>query len=246
MKNHILQELGLSKNESRIYLSLLEQGSSTATRLAAASGVHRVNVYDSIKGLKEKGLVGEINNDNKRLYQAAPPEHLRHLLREKEIKLDQILPQLNLSGTLQGTKHQVQIFEGYDFIRNLFLHFLELKEEILDQNIPVFVLQEMGQYFQDIVHKRRAEQKQMMYHLYHKDALERIKFLNTLPYTEARYLDQPYEQNVTTTICRDEVAIQVYYPHKEQKPLTIYIKNKHIADAYKMHFFLVWEKAKKP
>ena len=52
MKENILMDLGLSKNESKIYLSLLEQGISTATQVAEKSGIHRVNVYDSLNKLK--------------------------------------------------------------------------------------------------------------------------------------------------------------------------------------------------
>ena len=244
MKEQTLMSLGLSKNESKVYLSLLEEGSSTITVIAGVSGIHRVNVYDSISRLKKRGLIGEINQEGKKMYQAAPPETLRNILREKEMELEQVIPQLSLANALNKNSHNVQIYEGYDFIRNMFLHFLELKEDILDLNVPTFVLHKMGPYFQEIVHKRRAQQKQKMYHIYHRDARERIQYLNTLPHTYARYLDQEYERNVTTTICGDEVAIQVYYENKEQKPLTIMIKNKQIADAYKDHFFIVWEKAK--
>ena len=246
MKEEVLVELGLSKNESKIYVSLLEQGSSTVTQVAGLSGIHRVNVYDSLKKLKMKGLIGEISHDGKKLYQAAPPEALRNIIKEKEIRLEQVIPQLTLSNGLSRGVHNVQIYEGYDFIRNLFLHFLELKEDILDLNVLKFVLQQMGQHFQEVIHIRRAQQKQKMYHIYHKEAIERIKFLNTLPYTFARYLEQDYDHNVTTTICGDEVAIQVYYQNNEQKPLTIMIKNKQIADAYRAHFFILWEKAKMP
>ncbi len=246
MKEKVLAELGLSKNESKIYISLLETGAATMTRIAEASGIHRVNVYDSIAKLKEKGLVGQISHDGKKHYQAAPPDALRNIIKEKEIRLNQILPQLTLSNQLAKTSHHVQIFSGYDFIRNMFLHFLEVKEDILDLNVPQFVIDQMGEYFPEVIHKRRAQQKQTMFHIYSKSALERIKFLNTLPYTKARFIDDTNNHNVTTTICGEEVAIQIYYENDEQKPLTILIKNKEIADTYRTHFFTIWDIAKKP
>ena len=174
---------------------------------------------------------------------AAPPPSLKNIFNEKKIKLNKIIPQLELSGTLNKGKHNVQVFEGYDYIRNMFLHFLEIGEDILDLNVPKFVLESMGSYFQSEIHKRRATNKQKMYHIYNKDALERIKFLNTLPYTYAGYLDDSNDQNVTTTICGDEVAIQVYYEDPKHKPMTILINNKDIADSYRSNFFILWEKA---
>lgn len=246
MKQHILMELGLSLNESKIYLSLLEQGAANANRIAEISGIHRVNVYDSVHKLKERGLVSEVSLEGKRLFQASPPEVLKNIIKAKEIKLNTILNELELVAKLSRKNYEVQVYEGWDFIRNLFLHCLQLKEPIFALDVPITGIQKLGHYFQEVIHKRRAEQNQMMYHIYSREAMERIKFLNTLPYTEARYLEKEHEGNVTTTICGEEVAIHVIYEHEQQKPLTIMIKNRQIADAYRTHFWLLWEKAKLP
>src|SRR3989338_11309928 len=157
-----------------------------------------------------------------------PPEILRNLLKQKEMKLDQIIPQLALSNQLVGTSHQVQIYQGWDFIRNMFLHFLEIKKEIYALNVPPFVIEKVSDHFQNVIHKRRAEQGQKMYHLYMKEAIERIRFLNTLPFTEARYLEENCREHpVTTTICGDEVAIQIFNEEKDSRPVVILIKDEH-------------------
>jgi sugar-specific transcriptional regulator TrmB len=245
MKEETLGELGLTQNESKVYLSLLEKGFSTATQIAESSGIHRVNVYDAVNKLKERGLVGEMLHQGRRCYQAAPPSALRNLLTEKEIKLNKILPELELHNKLTKKEQVVQVFEGYDFIRNMFLHFLEMKEDILDWDVPKFVLDQMGKYFQEEIHNRRAKQRQWMYHIYSKEAAERVKFLNTLPYTKARCSEEDTSSKVTTTICGDEVIIQVYY-EGDKKPVSILIKNKEIADSYRLHFWSQWERSVKP
>ncbi len=251
MKEQILMDLGLSQNESKIYLSLLETGFSNPTKIAEASGVHRVNVYDSVNKLKEKGLISEVVKEGKRCFQAAPPESLKNILREKEMQLNKIIPELELQKKLAEHQHQVEMYEGHDFIRNMFIRFLEKKEDILDLGIPKFVLEQMskqgmdGEYFHNELHKRRIKQKQTMYHIYNSDAKDRIKFLNTLPYTKARYLPSDFNQVVTTTICGDELVIQVYH-EDGQKPQSIVIKNENIANAYKKYFWLIWDKAETP
>lgn len=242
MKEEILMELGLSQNETKIYISLLETGSSSATKIAEKSGVHRVNVYDSISKLKKKGLVSELTTEGKRNYQASPPEALKNILKEKEIRLNKIIPELEISNKLNKSQQNVEIYEGYDYIRNMFLHFLELKQDIFAIDAPKFAIERVGKFFQEVIHKRRAEQKQMMYHLYNRDAIDRIKYLNTLPYTEARYLDQDNNNTTTTFICGDEIAISIMHEHQDQKPYTILIKNKSVADAYRAHFWIIWEK----
>lgn len=246
MKEQTLMEVGFSKNEAKVYVSLLETGPASATKVAEVSGIHRVNVYDAIEKLKGRGLVGFLQQNGKRAFQASPPDTLLNIPKTMEIKIQNILPQLQLQHQLAPHKSDVQLFDGYDFIRNMFLQFLETKEDILDLNVPKFVLQLMGKDFQETIHKRRAQQKQRMYHIYHKVALERIKFLNTLPYTKARYLEQEDNNNVTTTICGEVVAIQIYHENNGQKPVTIFIKNKSIADVYRKNFFIIWDKAKDP
>src|SRR3989339_136977 len=48
-KEATLQELGLTHNESKIYLALLEQGCVTAGKVTEKCHLHRANVYDELK-----------------------------------------------------------------------------------------------------------------------------------------------------------------------------------------------------
>src|SRR3989338_4633425 len=147
MKENVLMDLGLSQNESKIYLSLLHHGAANPTIIATESGIHRVNVYDSLAKLKEKGLVSEIIHAGKRQFQAAQPEALKNIIKEKEIKLHKILPELQMAGRLAANSQNVQIYDGYDFIRNLFLHFLDVNEDILAMDVPKYVVHNMGTFF---------------------------------------------------------------------------------------------------
>jgi len=246
MKEQTLMDLGLSQNESKIYISLLETGSTSATKIAQKSGVHRVNVYDSLTKLKEKGLVSELSSEGKKNYQASPPQALKNILKEKEIRLNKIIPELELSNNLNKNNQAVEIYESNDFIRTLFLHFLELNQPIFAIDAPSFAIQKVGKFFQEVIHKRRAQQKQIMYHIYNRDAIDRIKFLNTLPYTHARYLDQENKNTVLTLICGNETAILILNENPDQKTSNIVIKNPQIADAYRAHFWLLWDKAITP
>ncbi len=250
MKEEVLTDLGLSKNESKVYISLLEMGTGNPTKISDSSSIHRVNVYDALNRLKEKGLVSESKLDGKKNYQAAPPEFLKNIIREKEMKLDKILPELQLKSNLSGIKPEVEVYEGYDFVRNLFLHFLKKKEDIYNLDVPTFVVNRIGTDFQNAFHKRRIQQKQQHLHIYSKAALEvhrkRMDYLNSLPHTGARYLENGGNENVSTTICGDEVIIRLYHENSSSKPLSIRIKNQKIADAYKANFLILWKRAKEP
>jgi len=45
----IIQELGFTYNEAKVYLALLELGLVTAGKIAEKSHVHRANVYDALR-----------------------------------------------------------------------------------------------------------------------------------------------------------------------------------------------------
>ena len=91
-----LKEIGFSQNESRVYLALLELGSSNVGKIAQKSGVHRTNVYDALKNLSKRGLVSSVLKGNIRFYEGIDPGNLINLLKEKESRLSLILPQLRL------------------------------------------------------------------------------------------------------------------------------------------------------
>ena len=61
-------QLGLAKNEARIYETLLAEGESSVGEIAKKSQVHRRNVYDSLNRLVEKGLVFEIIQSKENRY----------------------------------------------------------------------------------------------------------------------------------------------------------------------------------
>jgi sugar-specific transcriptional regulator TrmB len=57
-----LIELGLTMNESKVYLTLLRHKKLIAFKLARMSGVPSSKIYEIINGLTEKGLVKKSTN----------------------------------------------------------------------------------------------------------------------------------------------------------------------------------------
>lgn len=240
VKEELLAELGLSKNDSLVYLTLLREGHSTPTTISKKSGIFRANVYGSLERLKVKGLVSEINEDKKRFFQASNPNALLTLLKEKELRLKSLLPELILDHQL-AQKNEVEVYNNIAALRNLFHHYLDLGDDIYCYGVPKIAVNLVGEYFQNVIHKKRAQQKQWMYHIYNSDAKERINFLNKLPYTKARSLPPEFDCPVATIICGDEMSINLF---QENKCTIIVIRNKEIANVYQKYFQVLWNKAK--
>src|SRR3990167_5505255 len=83
MTTQALEKLGLSRNESLIYRTLLRNGNQNSAELARESGVHRINVYDVLNSLIAKGLVSYVVEEGKRVFKAEDPHKLEELLSQK-------------------------------------------------------------------------------------------------------------------------------------------------------------------
>jgi sugar-specific transcriptional regulator TrmB len=68
-----LVELGLTLNQSRLYLSLLESGPATAVQLSDRSGVPRTRVYEVLEALEKAGFCSA-RAERVAVYAAVPPE----------------------------------------------------------------------------------------------------------------------------------------------------------------------------
>ena len=97
-----LTKIGLTKNESIVYLSLLKLGMSKTGDILKKSQLNSGKIYEILESLKQKGLVSESIVNNIRHFSAASPKKLYDYLDKKEQELknereiiDKILPKIN-------------------------------------------------------------------------------------------------------------------------------------------------------
>ena len=120
-----LQEIGLTERESKVYLALLELGSTTTGPLIKKSEVPNSKIYEILESLNKKALVSHIIKGKTKYFQASDPNSLLSLVKEKERKLLSILPRLKEKQLLAKEKQSVELFTGIKSIRNLFLTIIE-------------------------------------------------------------------------------------------------------------------------
>lgn len=234
-----LLELGLTLNEARVYLALLSLGEASVGEVTDRVKMHRSTVYDALERLIHKGVASYIVKNETKLFAPSDPDDLLNLLKEKELKLRQILPKLKLEKSLAvKDKTSAQVFEGVKAFRIALEKLLDYNEAILIYGLPK-VAPEIVKYFINDFHARRIGKKIMMKHIYNEDAQERIKYLNSLDYTEAKYLPGRFDTPVSTCVCGEIVLIVNW-----TKPLTfIHIKNKTLADTYRKYFEVLYAEA---
>ena len=222
MNTQILKEIGLTENEIKIYLDLLENGSSTAYEIGKRTNISRSHIYEKIELLTNKGLTSQIYESSKKYFQATSPEKIKQYIEDKRKKLDmqekvikKLLPELN---QLIKTKKEVLI-SGID-------------EKKYFDALPIF----MEQYFRDIRLNKIPEKVITI-----KDP-KVFKFDKKItPTTKYRFLTEKQFNPTNTFIYGDKIVIVTW-----ENPLTaIMIKNKEIAKTYKNHFEHLWKIASK-
>jgi sugar-specific transcriptional regulator TrmB len=115
-----LENIGFTKNEIKIYLSLLELGLTTTGSIIKKTRIHTSKVYDGLERLSEKGLVTYIVKANTKHFKAVSPDRLLDFLENKKKRLDkqekeikEILPELKLKQQLVGDETEAEIFKGW-------------------------------------------------------------------------------------------------------------------------------------
>lgn len=231
----VLEDIGLSKNQAKIYLKLIELGPSSVGELAAQSNVHRTNIYDALDKLIERGLVSYIFRGSVKLFQASSPSVLSAFLQERQERLNNVIPQLLVRNKTARASQNATVYEGLQGIRAMNNDMIQEGKEILAFGIPRQTAEILKSAL-PMFHRRRIEKKIPMKHVYDEDANERIAYLNSLPFTEARYLPTKIGSPATTLVYGNKVAFVIW-----SEPLMgILIQSKKMAEQYRRYFALLY------
>lgn len=127
----VLQKLGLTNTETKIYLTLLEIGKSLAGGIANRAHTHRRNTYDALEKLLQRGLVSYTITNNKKYWNAINPEKILALIKENENLISSILPELVSRFNVSKSKQTVEVFEGLGGMKTFFDDMARTKKEII-------------------------------------------------------------------------------------------------------------------
>lgn len=234
-----MESIGLNKSETMIYLDLVKSGKSSAIGISKRTKIHRPNVYDTLDKLIEKGIVTQNIEENRKVFYPIKPANLLNYLKQKEFDLKKIIPQIEGIHNKPAEQRRIVMSEGIRSFRAMLNNLLELNQSILAYGIPKDASEIIGGFINDF-HKRRIEQKIEMKHIYNRDADKRMRALNKMEHTKARYLPSLYDSETTTLICGDKVLLIFW----KDPVSTIVIENKSIAKTYQQYFDIIWEEAK--
>ena len=227
----VLKQLGLTNNEAKIYLALLEVGPCSAGKISNKSGLHRRSVYDSLNILIDKGLVSYILKNNIKVFSPCSPNRFKDILFEKQNLLDSILPDMLSFFESSKKCEETNFFKGREGLKSVFEDQLEVGCEILVIGASPLAYDILQFYFKWF-DKKRVKHKIKTRVIFNKPD-KNIK----IPFSEVRFLPQKYMSPLAINIYGDKVAIILW---SKNNPLAIVIKNKMISEGYKKYFEVMW------
>jgi len=231
----VLKEAGLNESEVKVYLALLKRGPSLAGVISRITGIHRRNVYDITERLIQKGVIGYIIENNRRLFEAVDPQRFLEVLKQRELELLKNLPALREIYLSKKEKQETNFYKGREGLKNVFQDQLVDNKEVLILGASKSAFEVLPFYFK----------------WYDKDRIKRKikvrmiasdRFEKKIPLSEIRFLPKEYANPLAINIYKDKVALILW---SKEKPLAIVVKNKEISDSYRKYFELMWVGARK-
>jgi sugar-specific transcriptional regulator TrmB len=250
LSTEALRDAGLTDGEIKVYLALLELGTSTTGSIIERSGVARSIIHQLLNKLAQKGLVSYITKEKTKHYQASDPQRLldyiderEKILQENRAKVQSLLPQLHLH--MNSTRpSEAKIFEGFKgaaTVHEDMLNRLSKNEEFFYMGIPANQPEHFNAYWQKS-HATRHKRGVRIKLLFHKDTPEHVvRHPSPYPGCEGRYMPVDIDTPAWFAGCRG-VAV-VGFPSKN--PLTIQIINDEIADSFRAYFDEFWRQSRK-
>ena len=249
MDSTLLQEIGFTEGETKVYLALLSLGSSKTGPLAVKAGVSSSKVYKILDRLIAKGIVGHVLRGKVKHFSALEPQRIleylgakEHQLKKKRSLFEKLLPQLELERTHSGKPHAV-LYEGLKSIKNFYLNILhELSAGDIYYVLGAgYGLEEhagLRAFFQQY-HTKRAAQKIRVKMLANYDTQQTL-VPATQANSEVRFLPQYLITDMTIVFYRNKAFI--FFLTKE--PLGFLMVNEEAVKSFTRYFDAFWKIAK--
>lgn len=240
----LLERLGLTKNEVKTYLALLELGSVPAGPLIKRLGMHRAAVYNLLDILIDKGLVHYVMQAKRKYFEAQKPERLVDLINAKKQNLDEqeqqlmkVLPELELKRKLSKEIQEGTLYKGKKGLKSIF-------EDVLMYDTDMLIYGASGK-FKELFpayyihwHKRRY-QKKIKIRIIYSELVRKQKREKELQLIDVKYLHDINITPSTTFVYGDKVVIVLW----SEIPMAFLMRSKVVAESHRHFFGLLWEKA---
>ena len=250
MDTKILENIGLTEGETKVYLALIRLGETKTGLLSKEARVSSSKIYKILDRLITKGLVGSTIKGKTRYFTATNPEAIMSYMGEKKKELaaqmqevQKLVPVLQSEQQQAKRRSQATLYEGFQAIANFYRNILrELKSGdeyyVIGAGYP----------------KDKPEVRAFFYSYHQERAKRNIKVNILMNYevrgneetttrinSNIRFLPQYFITNMTIVFYKNKT----FFFFLTEKPTAFLLESKEAADSLKSYFYVLWKIAKK-
>ncbi len=240
-----LESFGLTENEAKIYLYLLETGRDAGgSKIAIGTKLHRQYVYNALPKLLDLGLVVEIEKGLQSKYAAAAPSQIEKIIKKKAVQASELVEQLKKVSKV-GFEQDFEVHVGqkamvdyeYNYAKNAkhgesqYIIGGDTKgfSDIMGEDLDNYLAEQTSKKVK-VFYVGPEKEKHLWADSVLKDNNMEVRLLETFPL------------NSTHMVIRDgETAFFSFL----NPPLVYVIKSEVIANNYKDFFMMLWNMAAK-
>ncbi|MFH1359384.1 MAG: helix-turn-helix domain-containing protein [archaeon] len=245
MDKEILEEIGLSKNEIKVYLALLKLGKTTSWKIIPETGIQVSALYYCLDNLVKKGLVSYSMIANKKHFQAASPEQLIQLVDNRKKQLEIILPELKAIQKQEEERIETNVYEGFKGFKGIYDRLLRVLKR--GDSYYVFGARQIGDKTNKNTnlmlinfHKQRDKKGIKIKIIFNQDVKKEVKKVAK----EFKHMDYKFSDVKTNSfvLIYDNRIVNFLYTNRLIAIETI---SKEIYESYKKFFNELWKIAEK-
>ena len=243
MYETILTAAGLTRNEAKVYLTLLKIGKCSSGKIVKAAQVAGGKIYETLYKLIDKGLVEVVIENGIKQFCASNAESILLYLKERENrihqeteKLTQIIPEFQKLQAFHETPENVYLVKGFRGIRPLV--YKAIQESVQDAKIMGIRSSKDTKFniFWQHWHRERVRLKKKARMLFTDRNTGYWNFFKNLKVTEIK--------SIPTTISPSAIMIidnQTFIFSYDLEFTCIHIRSRAIAKSFASFFDGLWE-----
>lgn len=245
-----LMNLGLTLQEAKVYLKLLELREAQTGKLCQETNIASSNIYQVLNSLMEKGLVSFRIQNNIKVFMPSNPTALNELFLKMKEKLEndrretvELISNLKVKQLTEQPESNYKYYEGLSNVKSMWYEINSLLLTLDKQTVPKIYTGKKMAYepfttFYDEYHKLRVKkgihQKMIFPINENKISKKREKQL-----AEIKYLDL---QNEAEWGIIGDLFFMQYITTKT--PRAFLIKDKNFCETFRQVFDQIWTTAK--
>ena len=236
----VLNQLGYPMNQVKIYLASLQMGEGTIADIAELVKMPRTTVTELVAEMHKQGLMNYYTQRNRRYWVAENPDKLMVMVKEREVALKAVLPQLHAIQFESGVaKPSIRMYVGMKEVQSMLDDMIETQHNIM----AVVSWDDWKEFFDEgfvdaLIERRRVHFLRMRLITPKSELALALKRRDSQELRQTKFLPEHITLRRTSTFIYDSKVTLISLNRKQ--PTGILIQDPDVVHGQTIYFESLW------